>query len=87
MPQPDEPSDKQGQQPPQGELSAAGAKDENSDDQNQKDVAAFDSSQDGEMTQQEADKMLQAIRDRDMIRRLRRQAVERNQHVPVDRDW
>jgi Ca-activated chloride channel family protein len=87
LPQPDEPSDKQGQQPPQGELSAAGAKDENSDDQNQKDVAAFDSSQDGEMTQQEAEKMLQAIRDRDMIRRLRRQAAERNQHVPVDRDW
>ena len=39
------------------------------------------------MTQQEAEKMLQAIRDRDMIRRLRRQAAERNQHVPVDRDW
>ena len=39
------------------------------------------------MTKQEAEKMLQAIRDQEMIRRLRRQAVERNQHIPVDKDW
>ena len=39
------------------------------------------------MTAQEAEKMLQAIRDREMIRRLQRQAAERNRHVPVDRDW
>ena len=39
------------------------------------------------MTKQEAQKMLQAIRDREMIRRMQRQAAERNQHQPVDRDW
>jgi hypothetical protein len=42
---------------------------------------------DGAMTQQEAEKMLQAIRDQEMLRRLRRLATERNQHVQVDRDW
>ena len=41
----------------------------------------------GAMTVQEAEKMLQSIRDQEMIRRLKRQAAERNQHVPVDRDW
>jgi Ca-activated chloride channel family protein len=39
------------------------------------------------MTIQEAQKMLQSIRDRDMLRRLRRQAAERDRHLPVDRDW
>ncbi len=39
------------------------------------------------MTEQEARKMLQAIRDRDMLRRLRRQAAERARRVPVARDW
>jgi len=86
-PQAEEPSDKLSEQPPQGELSAAGDKSDESDQSDKQKAAAFDPSKDGEMTQQEAEKMLQAIRDRDMIRRLRRQAAERNQHVPVDRDW
>jgi Ca-activated chloride channel family protein len=86
-PEADEPNDKQGKQPPKGELSIAGDKEEKSNDKDQQTAAAFDPTMDGEMTQQEAEKMLQAIRDRDMLRRLRRQAAERNQHVPVDRDW
>ena len=47
----------------------------------------MESAVDGKMTRQEAEKMLQAIRDEEMIRRLRRQAIERSQHVNVDRDW
>ncbi len=39
------------------------------------------------MTQIEADKMLQAIRDRDLRRRLERLRAERSRSVPVDRDW
>ena len=39
------------------------------------------------MTQQEAMKMLQAIRDRDMIRRYRREAAKRSRYIPVERDW
>jgi len=81
----DEAKQQQGQKPPQGELSAAG--EETKDGKDNKPIAAFDPAKDGEMTKQEAEKMLQAIRDRDLLRRLRRQAAERNQHVPVDRDW
>ncbi|TWU47227.1 Tetratricopeptide repeat protein [Rubripirellula tenax] len=39
------------------------------------------------MTPQEAKKLLQSIRDRDMLRRLRQRAAERDRRVPVDRDW
>ncbi|MDB4749522.1 hypothetical protein OAF83_01320 [Rubripirellula sp.] len=45
-------------------------------------VAATD-----QMTQEEARKLLQSIRDRDMLRRLRKQAAERASRVPVERDW
>jgi Ca-activated chloride channel family protein len=79
--------DEQVKQPPQGELTSSGDMVEKPDQQDKQNAAAFDPSKDGEMTAQEAEKMLQAIRDRDMIRRLRRQAAEQNQHVPVDRDW
>lgn len=41
----------------------------------------------GGITEQEARKMLQAIRDRDMLRRLQRQAELRNRRISVDRDW
>jgi Ca-activated chloride channel homolog len=39
------------------------------------------------MSKDEALKMLQAVRDRDMIRRLRAEQIERSMHVPTDRDW
>jgi Ca-activated chloride channel family protein len=41
----------------------------------------------GLMTKEEAMKMLQAVRDRDMLRRLQQQRRERLRHVPVERDW
>jgi Ca-activated chloride channel family protein len=83
---PDEQNEKQGKTPPKGALAAAG-KDDPKGDKNESEVAAIDSAKDGEMTIQEAQKMLQSIRDRDMLRRLRRQTAERDRHVPVDRDW
>ena len=39
------------------------------------------------MSKEEALKMLQAVRDRDMLRRLRQEKAERSRHIPVDRDW
>ena len=39
------------------------------------------------MTREEALKMLQSVRDRDMLRRMQQQRQERSRHVPVDRDW
>lgn len=39
------------------------------------------------MTEEEAKKMLQAVRDRDMIRRFRQQQANRTRQVPVEKDW
>jgi Ca-activated chloride channel homolog len=39
------------------------------------------------MTQEEALKMLQSVRDRDLLRRLRKQQVDQTRKTPVDRDW
>jgi Ca-activated chloride channel family protein len=82
----DEPNEKQGKAAPKGKLSAARQSDKK-DTHGRREQEAAERSVDGEMTAQEAEKMLQAIRDREMMRRLRRQAAERNQHISVDRDW
>lgn len=39
------------------------------------------------MTREEALKMLQAVRDRDMLRRFGREQRERSRQIPVERDW
>jgi Ca-activated chloride channel family protein len=39
------------------------------------------------MSREEALKLLQAVRDRDMLRRMQRQQLERSRRVPVERDW
>ncbi|TWU25860.1 50S ribosomal protein L22 [Bythopirellula polymerisocia] len=85
-PETDATHEEQGKQPPKGELSAAQPSDQK-DKVSQQKSAAVQAGEEGEITEEEAAKMLQAIRDRDMIRRLRQQAAERNQHIPVDRDW
>ena len=42
---------------------------------------------DGEMDHEEAMKMLQAIRDRELQRRMHHLDEKLRSHVPVDRDW
>ncbi len=78
--------DAQEQEVPAGELSAAG---EQEQQQGEPRAAAMadPGTDDGLMSKEEALKMLQAVRDRDMLRRLRQQQAERSRHVPVDRDW
>mgnify|MGYP002623849614 CR=1 FL=1 len=39
------------------------------------------------MTPEEAQKMLQAVRDRELLRRLKQQKQSHSRRVPVDRDW
>ena len=39
------------------------------------------------MTKEEALKLLQSVRDRDMLRRLRQEQVDSFQRVPVEKDW
>lgn len=69
-------------QDPRGELAAANQEDET---QVQAGQAGLDDS--ATMTLEEAQKMLQAIRDRDMLRRFQRQQRERTRGVPVEKDW
>jgi len=84
--QPDQPKDQQGKAAPKGKLTPAGQKAAEKQ-KDQKASRSSDLAPGDTMTKQEAEKMLQAIRDQEMIRRLRRQAAERNSHIPVDRDW
>ena len=71
---------------PVGDLKAAGQQDENKNPAGS--VAMADpNAKDGLMTREEALKMLQSVRDRDMLRRMQQQRQERSRHVPVDRDW
>jgi Ca-activated chloride channel family protein len=79
--------DQQGTAAPKGALSAADQKAGKTSPQGKEIAGQPEIVPEGAMTTQEAEKMLQAIRDQEMIRRLKRQAAERNQHVPVDRDW
>ena len=41
----------------------------------------------GEMDKQEAMKMLQSIRDRDLLRRIDKLRETKRRHIPVERDW
>jgi Ca-activated chloride channel homolog len=69
-------------QTPTGELTS-----ENANEKQVESVGTETTDQVGLMDQQEAMKMLQAIRDRDMLRRFQLQQRERRRYVPVDRDW
>ena len=66
-----------------GELTAVNEQDDGPD-QDQGEPRLVQTNQ---MTEEEARKLLQSIRDRDMVRRLRKQAAERALRVPVERDW
>ncbi len=69
--------------PPSGELTAAN-EDPNASERQAAEPVRVATDQ---MTEEEARKLLQSIRDRDMLRRLRKQAAERALRVPVERDW
>ena len=69
---------------PTGELQAA---DEQEADQQANLGVADANAKPGKLNKEEALKMLQAVRDRDMLRRLRQEQIERSRRVPVARDW
>lgn len=75
----DQPAD---QKPPSGELTPVNQ----SQQQDQSQMAAAKPIESG-MTQEEAMKLLQSVRDRDMLRRLRLQQRQRSRQIPVDKDW
>ena len=71
---------------PDGELKSAGDQEENRKPGGSA-AKANPKAKDGLMTREEALKMLQAVRDRDMLRRMQQQRQERSRHVSVERDW
>ena len=82
--EPTEDEDKDDASPvPTGELTTANEQDESLDPK-RREPAIVNTDQ---MTEEEARKLLQSIRDRDMLRRLRKRAAERALRVPVERDW
>jgi Ca-activated chloride channel family protein len=82
--EPHDQDDQQEQETPAGELTAANQSDEDASQDPAQRVAPPEALR---MTDEEARKMLQAIRDRDMLRRIRRRSAERSRRIPVDRDW
>ncbi len=82
----EEHSEKDDQSVPNGELTSANEQKSNA----QADGSAFTTdpnAKDGMMSKEEALKMLQAVRDRDMLRRLQQEQMQRSRHVPVTKDW
>lgn len=76
--------DQQPNEPKTGELEAD---DENSNNQTAETGNSAELAESESMTEEEARKMLQSVRDRDMIRRFQQQQLRRSRQVPVDKDW
>ena len=71
---------------PTGDLKAASEQEQNKKPEGTVGMAD-PNAKDGLMTREEAMKMLQSVRDRDMLRRMQQQRQERSRRVPVDKDW
>jgi len=81
-----EEQDAKNQPVPTGDLKAASEQEQNKKPEGA--VGMTDpNAKDGLMTREEALKMLQSVRDRDMLRRMQQQRQERSRRVPVDKDW
>ncbi len=81
-----EEQDAKNQPVPTGDLKAASKQEQNK--QPEGTVGMTDSNaKDGLMTREEALKMLQSVRDRDLLRRMQQLRQERSRHKPVDKDW
>ena len=81
----DDQDQKDDAQTPKGQLTSANEQDKNGKPQQA--AMADPNAKDRLMTKEEAMKMLQAVRDRDMLRRIGKERRERSRHIPVDKDW
>ena len=89
--QDDATSEEDGKAAPEGEVTAANES-QSEDTKDANEAASLSTPQqnvddNGMMSRQEALKLLQAVRDRDMIRRLRQQQRQRSRRVQVEKDW
>jgi Ca-activated chloride channel family protein len=70
----------------EGELTAANEKNESESDPPKRALMA-PRDREGMMTREEALKLLQAVRDRDMLRRLQQRRRQRSRRLSVEKDW
>ena len=89
--QDDATSEEDGKAAPEGEVTAANES-QSEDTKDANEATSLSTTQqnvddNGMMSRQEALKLLQAVRDRDMIRRLRQQQWQRSRRVQVEKDW
>jgi Ca-activated chloride channel family protein len=90
MPQPGEQQETKPEQKPaqQGQAGEVAQQDQPADGQQTPGYAISRSGEPSEnIDEEEAMKMLQAIRDRDLMRRMKKLNEKRRRHRPVDRDW
>jgi Ca-activated chloride channel family protein len=71
---------------PDGDLTTSSKQDETNTSEHSIGMAD-PNRKDSLMTREEALKMLQSVRDRDMLRRMQQQRKERSRHVSVEKDW
>jgi Ca-activated chloride channel homolog len=79
-------NDQNEQQSPDGELTSANQQDSEREANEQTEPQPV-VDQEGRMTKEEAMKLLQSVRDRDMLRRLRQAQADRQRQKPVEKDW
>ena len=78
----------EGKEPPKGNVTAANEqKDSDATLSGSANMATKEEQDSSMMSRQEALKLLQAVRDRDMLRRLRQQRQQRQRRIKVDKDW
>lgn len=84
--QPEQPND--GKEPPKGNVSAANEQaNDKTNPAGSAGVASGLEQDSGMMSKQEALKLLQAVRDRDMLRRLKQRQRQSQRRIKVDKDW
>jgi Ca-activated chloride channel family protein len=83
-PEEEQPAEANDQQVPSGQLKAA--TEQEAGDKPRGAVASADAKPEL-MSKEEALKMLQSVRDRDMLRRLRQEQIEKSRHISTERDW
>ena len=83
----DQSTDKSKQPNPEQMAGKLTADNQSTEKKGDESAARVNQASDGLMTREEALKMLQSVRDRDMLRRLQQQRRQRIRRVPVDKDW
>ncbi|KLU03391.1 BatB [Rhodopirellula islandica] len=83
----EQPADESSGEAPEGQLQSQSQDSGETEGQDGQAGAMAQQAMPQSMTREEALKMLQAVRDRDMLRRFGKEQRERSRQIPVERDW